>query len=183
MKKLLYSMFLLLMGLSMVSCGDDEWGNEGEAEKQHWYFFGFEEWGPKTKNDVVKDVAQGETLSIPVQFWSERPQNGINAEVEYYVVSTLSLGADFQVVDESGNTLTPEADGGYKMVWPNCAKGVQNIYLKALMGAKGMVVVQTWNPERKGDDKISTTNTVIIDHGDYKVSAFTQNYQLTVNIK
>lgn len=183
MKKLLYCMLMLLLGLSVASCGDDEWGSEGEADKQHWYFFGFQEWGPLNKNDVVKDVTRGDTIAIPLKFWSERPQKGINAEVEYYIVSSLLLGVDYQIVDENGEALTPEEDGGYKMVWPNCAKGVQYVYVEALMGKKGKLTVQTWNPARKDDDKISTTNTVIIDHGDYKVSAFSQNYRLTVNIK
>ncbi len=183
MKKLLYGMFMLLVGLTMVSCSNDEWGNEGEADKQHWYFFGFQEWHGKTANDISKNLQRGETLTVPMQFWSERPQNGINAEVEYYFVSTLLLGVDYQVVDESGNTLMPESDGGYKMVWANCTKGVQNVYVRALQGNTGSIVLQTWNPARVDDDKISTTNTVIVDRGNYKVSAFTQNYKMTINIK
>lgn len=182
MKKLIYGMLMLLAGFTMVSCSDDAWGNEGEADKQHWYFFGFQEWNNKG-NDLTKNLNRGETLTIPMQFWSERPQKGINAEVEYYFVSSLQLGVDYQVVDEAGNTLAPEANGGYKMIWPDCTKGIQNIYLKALNGSKGKVLVQTWDPSRTGDDNISTTNTVIIDHGDYKVSAFTTNYKMTVNIK
>lgn len=183
MKKILYGMLMLLACLTTVSCSDDEWGSEGEKDKQHWYFYGFEEWYKKTANDVSKDLQRGETIAVPMQFWSERPQNGINAEVEYYFVTTLQLGVDYQVVDESGNTLTPEANGGYKMVWPNCTKGVQNVYVKALQGNTGKIVLQTWDPSRVDDDKISTTNTVIIDHGDYKVSAFTQNYKMTINVK
>lgn len=181
MKTAIYSIMMLFALLSTTSCSDDAWGNEGEADKQHWYFFGFQEWNNKG-NDLTKNLANGETLIIPMQFWSERPQQGIHAEVEYYLVSDMKLGEDYQVTDEAGNALTPEANGGYKMMWPNCTKGIQNIYLKALSANKGKVVVQTWDPARTGDDKISTTNTVIIDRGSYKVSAFSTNYKLTVNV-
>ena len=182
MKKLLYCILMLITGFTIVSCSDDAWGSEGESDKQHWYFFGFEQWHKKP-NDIKKDVNQGETLVIPMHFWSERPQNGVHAEVEYFIVTSLQLGVDFQIVNESGTVIAPETDGGYKMVWPNCEKGTQNVYLKALQGAKGKITLQTWNPTRSGDDNISTTNTILIDHGDYKVSAFTQNYKMEINIK
>lgn len=135
MKKLLYCILILITGFTVVSCSDDSWGSEGELEKQHWYFFGFEQWHTKP-NDIKKDVNQGETLVIPMHFWSERPQNGVHAEVEYFIVTSLQLGVDFQIVNESGTVIAPETDGGYKMVWPNCEKGTQNVYLKALQGAK-----------------------------------------------
>ena len=82
MKKLLYCILILITGFAVVSCSDDSWGSEGEPDKQHWYFFGFEQWHKKP-NDIKKDVNQGETLVIPMHFWSERPQNGVHAEVEY----------------------------------------------------------------------------------------------------
>ena len=182
MKKLFYCILILITGFTVVSCSNDSWGSEGEPEKQHWYFFGFEQWHTKP-NDIKKDVNQGETLVIPMHFWSERPQNGVHAEVEYFIVTSLQLGVDFQIVNESGTVIAPETDGGYKMVWPNCEKGTQNVYLKALQGAKGKITLQTWNPTRSGNDNISTTNTVITDRGAYKVSAFTQNYKMEINIK
>ena len=128
MKKLLYCILILITGFTVVSCSDDSWGSEGEPDKQHWYFFGFEQWHTKP-NDIKKDVNQGETLVIPMHFWSERPQNGVHAEVEYFIVTSLQLGVDFQIVNESGTVIAPETDGGYKMVWPNCEKGTQNVYL------------------------------------------------------
>lgn len=53
MKKLLYCILILITGFTVVSCSDDSWGSEGELEKQHWYFFGFEQWHTKP-NDIKK---------------------------------------------------------------------------------------------------------------------------------
>ncbi len=182
MKKYIYGMLVIFASLALAGCDDDSWGNEGEADRQHWYFFGFEQWHTKS-NDIKLDLKRGETLVVPMQFWSERPQQGIDAVVEYYVVSTLQLGADYLVVDDSGNALTPEADGGYRMVWPNCQKGLQNVNIRALEGRTGTLTLQTWNPARTDDDKISSSNTVIVENSNYKVSAFSQNYKMTITIK
>ena len=97
-------------------------------------------------------------------------------------ITIFQLGIDYQVVDESGNALTPEANGGYKVVWENCTKGDKNIYVKALSAKKGSVTVTTWDPSRTGDDAISFTNTYIVKTDSYSVRAFTENYKVTVQI-
>ena len=48
-------------------------------------------------------------------------------------------GTDYIITDENGNILTPEASGAYKMIWPNAKGGIQNIYVKALNGKKGLL--------------------------------------------
>ena len=53
MKKLLYCILMLITGFTIVSCSDDAWGSEGDSDKQHWYFFGFEQWHKKP-NDIKK---------------------------------------------------------------------------------------------------------------------------------
>lgn len=180
MKKILFAMMALVFGLTFTSCSDDDWSTDPALD--HEYFYGFEDWG-KFKNDVKFNIANGEVATIPTHFWSERPQQGINAEVAYYTVSDdLQLGIDYQVVDESGNALTPEANGGYKVVWENCTKGDKNIYVKALSAKKGSVTVTTWDPSRTGDDAISFTNTYIVKTDSYSVRAFTENYKVTVQI-
>lgn len=180
MKKILFAMMALFFGLTFTSCGDDDWTTDPALE--HEYFYGFEDWG-KFKNDVVFNIATGETATIPTHFWSERPQQGVNAEVAYYTVSNdLQLGIDYLVVDENGNALTPEANGGYKVVWENCAKADKNIYVKSLTDKKGKVAVTTWDPSRTGDDAISFTNTYIVKTDSYSVRAFTENHKVTVQI-
>lgn len=180
MKKILFAMMALVFGLTFTSCSDDDWSTDPALE--HEYFYGFEDWG-KFKNDVVFNVANGETAIIVTHFWSERPQNGVNAEVAYYTVSNdLQLGVDYQVLDDNGNELTPESNGGYKVVWENCTKGDKNINIKALSTKTGSVTVTTWNPSRTGDDAISFTNTYIVQTDKYSVRAFTENHKVTVKL-
>ena len=86
------------------------------------------------------------------------------------------------VVDESGNTLTPDASGAYEMVWPNAKKGVQNIYIKTLNGKKGSLRVLTFSPDKKMDvTDVSTTS--IVKTEEYEVRAISENYFVTVVIK
>lgn len=94
----------------------------------------------------------------------------------------LVPGVDFQVIDNDGNALTPDSDGGYKVVWENCTKGNKNINIKALSSKKGNVIVTTWDPRRTGDDAISFTNTYIVKTEKYSVRAFTENYKVTVKM-
>lgn len=63
-------------------------------------------------------------------------------------------------------------------------KGVKNVNIKALDGAEGKVVVQTFDPasdvELSNQDVESTVQT---RNDQYEVRIFTQNYMATVNIK
>lgn len=180
MKKILFTVMALAFGLTLTGCSDDDWSTDPALE--HEYFYGFEDWG-KFKNDVVYNIANGETAVIVTHFWSERPQQGVDAEVAYYTVSeNLQLGTDYQVVDDSGKVLTPESNGGYKVVWENCTKGDKNICVKASSAKAGSVTVTTWNPNRTGDDAISFTNTYIVQTDKYAVRAFTENYKVTVKL-
>lgn len=86
------------------------------------------------------------------------------------------------MVGDNGEVLTPEANGGYKVVWENCTKGDKNINIKALSNKKGSVIVTTWDPSRTGDDAISFTNTYIVKTDHYSVRAFTENYKVTVKL-
>lgn len=180
MKKILFIFVAFIMGLSFSSCSDDDWSNDESLA--HEYFYGFNDWG-KFKNDVVYNIVNGATANISTHFWSERPQSGVDAEVYYYVLSSdLTLGTDFQVVDDSGNVVNAEGNGGYKVVWKDCAKGDKNINIKALSGKTGSVTVQTWDPSRTGDDAIAFENTYIVKTAQYSVRAFTENYKVTVKI-
>lgn len=125
-------------------------------------------------------VVQGQTVAIPTQFFSEQVCN-FDVEVFYFTTGTLALGTDYDIVDEQGNSLLPTVNGGWAVTWPHAQKGGKNIYLKALNGAKGTVVVQTFDP--KGPTDISFENTTISKTANYEVRAFTQNYKVTVAIK
>ena len=63
---------------------------------------------------------------------------------------------------------------------------VQNIYLKALNGAKGDVTVMTFDPkdvDDAGKIKISNSYTPNNITNEYEVHSFTQNYKVKVTIK
>ena len=186
----LMSLLCLLCGcVAFSACDDDEWGNDN-AEKMNEFFFGFQNWG-QLKNDVTFKVSQGSTLEIPVQFWCTGKRS-FDAEAFYYVDSKLTLGTDYQIVDANGSALQPGANGAFVMTWdlksPDTTNNhrVQNIYLKALNGAKGDVTVLTFDPKDVDDSgkiKISNTYTPNNITGQYEVHAFTQNYKVKVTIQ
>ncbi len=172
------------MALTAVSCSDDEWGNDN-PEYANVFYFGFQDWG-KLKNDVTFTVTQGSTVDIPVQFWCQGTRS-FDATAYYYTVSKLAAGTDYQIVDDQGAVLSPNANGAYEMKWDLTSTDttnnhrVQYIHVKALTGAKGDVTVQTFNP--KDTATISNTYTPNNINSQYEVHAFTQNYKVKVTIK
>lgn len=187
--KLMSLVGLLCGGLMFTACDNDDWGNDNE-EKMNEFFFGFQDWGT-LKNDVVFNVNQGSTVEIPVQFWCAGTRS-FNAEAFYYVSSSLALGTDYQIVDANGSPLSQDARGAFVMTWdltsPDATNNhrVQNIYLKALNGAKGDVTVMTFDPkdvDESGKIKISNAYTPNNITSQYEVHAFTQNYKVKVTIK
>lgn len=180
MKRILIA-FFALSALVLASCDNDEWSN-GDPAYEHIYYFGFQDWGT-LKNDVKFDVVRGNTVAIPVQFHSERVRS-YDVTAYYYVAGTAVRGTDYQIVDENGTVLSPDANGAFAMLWPDAVKGVKNIYVKALNGATGTFLVQTSDPNAavpiSNADVASTTNHKT---DDYEVRAFSQNYKVTVTIK
>lgn len=181
MKKTIYILlFFAIWCMTFTSCKDDAWGN-GDPAMENIYYVGFEDWG-QFKNDVTFTVAQGGTVSIPIQFWCEftRPYDVVTY---YYVSGDLERGTDYEVVDEDGNILSPDADGAFSIVWEQAKKGVKQICIKALNGKTGSFYVQTFNPnsdvELTNQDISTTINNVT---NDYEVRIFTQNYRVTVNV-
>lgn len=182
MKHTIYTLFALLCCLTFTSCDNDEWGNDNEA-MAHIYYIGFENWAPKLNNTVTYDVPQGETLAIPMQFYCEFVRS-YDVETYYYVTGSLTRGTDYEVADEQGNVLQPNADGAFTLHWPNAIKGVKNIYIKALNGSKGKFTVQTFNPAADYSlDPNELESTIQHTEKEYEVRIFTQNYKVTVNIQ
>lgn len=178
MKQLIY-IFAAVLAMTVTACGNDDWGNDN-PEMEHVYYVGFADWG-KFKNDLVFNVVQGDTVGIPVQFFSERVRN-YDVTTYYYIKSTtLTLGMDFQVVNADGQVLTPDNNGAYTLQWPKAQKGVQRVIIKALKGTKGKVEIHTFNPN--DPEAISYAHTTNNKTDQYEVRAFTQNYKVTVNIQ
>ncbi|MBQ8521833.1 MAG: hypothetical protein IJ456_10810 [Bacteroides sp.] len=186
MKKILYSL-MALMCFSFVACDDDAW-SDGDPAMEHIYYIGFEKWGyddtKKGNNNVVHyEVAQGETVAVPMQFWCEFVRS-YDVITYYYVTGDLVRGIDYEIVDANGQVLQPNADGAFTLTWPNAKKGVQNVYVKALNGAIGSFRLQTFNPNSSVTlSNQDVSSTIQSQTADYEVRVFTQNYYVTINIQ
>ena len=160
--QLICAFSMMVAGMSLSSCSDDAWGNDN-PETENVFYFGFQDWG-KLNNNVAYSVAQGQTVQIPVQFWCAGSRS-FDAESFYYVDTSLVLGTDFLIVDESGNQLQPDESGAFSMLWKLTGNDttdnhrVQHIFLKALQGAKGDVTIMTFNPKDvDADGKLKISN-------------------------
>ncbi len=168
-----------------ASCGDDEWDYDHSLE--HVYYYGLCNEAFPGGNEKQYNVAQGDTVGVPTQFFSAFTRS-YSPEVYYYTSPVpdadpqLVCGTDYVVVDANGNELTPDANGAYPMVWPNAKQGIQNIYIKALNGQKGSLRVLTFDPN-KTMSNMDVESTVIVRTNQYEVRAFTENYYVTVNIE
>lgn len=203
MKKLMiFLMSVVVCGL-FTACGDDEWGNNNPA-MEHIYYYGLANVNFPGGNELIYNVKQGEIVAIPTHFWSAYKRS-YSPVVAYYTTvggrkitkeekdkdnpvpvpfGDLVCGTDYQVVDKDGNTLTPDANGGYSMTWPNAVQGTQYIYIKALNGNKGRFTVLTFDPAKEKNLSQNDVNTTtIVKTNEYEVRAFTENYFVSVNIE
>lgn len=180
----------IALGSLTTGCQDDDWGNDN-PEMEHIYYYGLGNVKYPGGNELQYNVQQGETIAVPTYFFSAYkrsyspvvtyytspvPQNKSNTEAQ------LVLGVDYQVVDANGTVLSPDANKGYSMTWPNAVQGTQNVYIKALNGQKGKIRVLTFDPS-KTIDATDVSSTVIVTTDEYEVRAFSENYYVTVNIK
>jgi len=162
--------------------------------------------GIGNNNVVFYDVEQGATVAVPMQFWCEFTRD-YNVVTYYWVAPKpagekyvkelktyskddlidyngpeLVCGVDYEVVDENGNKLTPNADGAYEMIWPNAIKGVQNIYIKALNGQKGTFNILTCSPDATTPSSSDVSTTYQHTTDQYSLRIFSQNYRVAINI-
>jgi hypothetical protein len=183
MKKIIALLVMTVTCYTFVSCSKDAW-SDGDPALEHVYFFGFEDVGPlgsnRYKNSVVYNIDRDSTVDIPVQFFSERIRS-YDVTV-YYYVSGLTLGTDYQIVDENNTVLSPAGtNSAFSMIFPQAKKEIKNIRVKALNGATGSFSVLTFDPNAGAishPDNITNSKTE-----NYEVRAFTMNYKVTVNIK
>lgn len=181
MKKILYFILSLACVGMTTSCSEEEWSN-GDPAMEHIYYIGFENWGT-FKNDVTFNVNQGQTVEVPMQFYSEFVRD-YDAVTYYYVVSDLQRGVDYDIVNESGASVQPDGNGAYQLVWPKAQKGVKNVYVKALNGNKGNLTLQTFNPNAGVTlSNQDVESTIQHTESQYEVRIFTQNYKVKVTIK
>lgn len=187
MNKFIYTAVALIASLFLVSCSDDDdWTYDKSLE--HVYFYGPQVWGyddtKKGNNNVVHyDISVGGTAVVPMQFWSEFKRS-YNVTTFYYTTGDLVRGVDYEVVDETGTAIQPDADGAYTMFWPHALKGIQNIYIKSLPGgATGTVTLRTSDPAKEDPKNSDISSTVQSKTSDYEVRVFSQNFKVAINIK
>ena len=190
----------MVMGLStLTSCNDDEWGNDN-PDYENVFIVAFADWGPKSNNDKTYSVAQGSQQVVPVQLWCEGTRN-FDAQAFVYADTNLTLGTDYQVVDENGNALQQNSNGAWVLTWdlrtPDTTNNhrVQNISVKALNGAKGTVTLMTFDPKDVGaDGKLLISNGGTKDDdtqyyvpnnktAEYEVRCITVNYKVAITIQ
>lgn len=183
------SLFILLAALSCVfySCDNEATWPAGETAYEHAYYIGFQDWG-MNNNAIVFTVAKGATQAIPVQFYSERVRD-YDVITKYYVTNTgftgtaaAVLGTDYNIVDSTGVTQTPDANGAYTITWPKAVKGVKKIYIKNITTktTSGSFYLQLFDPAVAAG--ITVTNRMNDSTAVYTVSAFTQNYRRKITV-
>lgn len=191
MRKFVFILMAVTLCGMFTNCGDDEWGNNNPA-MEHIYYYGLDNEAYPGGNEKVYNVAQGQTVAIPSRFWSAFIRS-YSPEVYYYTYSKnedgeilsspeLVCGVDYQVVNQDGEVLIPDENGAYSMVWPNAKQGIQNIYIKALNGNKGMIRVLTFDPKKTMNSSDVSSTTIVLTN-EYEVRAFTENYYVTVHIQ
>lgn len=180
MKKILLIAIPFLCML-LASCEKDHWGN-GDPALEHVYFVGIRDLVGLNNNAVVVNVAQGDTTSVPLQFFSERVRS-YDVVTYYYVGGTLQRGVNYEITDQNGNILTPDANGAFTLTWPKAVKGVQRVYIKAKNAGKGSFTILTSNPNAATPITSADVSTTVNNKTDqYEVRTFSQNYKATVNI-
>ncbi len=187
MKNIFYILIVLFCVLGLSSCGNDDWDYDKSLENV--YFFGPQVWGyddtKKGNNNVVfYDIEQGGTAIVPMQLWCEFYRS-YDVVTYYYLTSeTLALGVDYNVVDENGSVITPDALGAYNFIWKNAVKGVKNVYVKSLPGGGiGTVTLQTAAPNAPIPVNNDLSTTLQSKTADYEVRIFSQNYKVAINIQ
>lgn len=198
-EKTTLAMVMVLGLLALTSCSDDEWGNDN-PEYKNVFIVAFADWGPSSNNDMTYTVRQGSQQEIPVQLWCEGSRS-FNAEAFVYADTELKLGTDYQIVDANGNVLQQNSNEAWVLTWdlksPDTTNNHrrQNIYVKALNGAKGDVTLMTFDPkdvDSEGKLRISNGGTNDDDAtyyvpnnktSEYEVRCITVNYKVKVTIE
>jgi hypothetical protein len=79
------------------------------------------------------------TSLIPFRFISERVRSYDAVTYFWITENGLSAGRDYSVHTENGSTLTPNAQGGYMLNWPQAKKGVQYVKIQRLSTTTGTI--------------------------------------------
>lgn len=199
MKKILFICVTVLL-FGMTGCEKDNIWGDGLPEMEHVYYISFYKTNVNTDALNYEIAANGAarwrintdtwvntnevniSSPIPLQFYSERIRS-YDAVAYFWVAnystvaepSNLVAGVDYTVVTESGTAITLDAQGGYAVTWPQAKKGVQNIKIKRLTSAKGVLRVNTFDSAVGTPNANDIESTVNNKTNDYEVRSLTYN--------
>ena len=166
--------------LFMTGCDvHDSWG-DGRPDLEHTYILFVDQ--PDNQNDFLSyEVAQngdakwrfGTATSgtwqpydekwvakVPFDFRSERIRT-YDVVSYIWIESTLTAGVDYVVSLENGTPMTPDANGGYTLMWPQAKRGNVIVNIKRIQGSpNGTLKVQTFD-RAKGIPVISDMTSLI----------------------
>ncbi len=181
MKKIIGFIVMAVIACCLTSCEKHESWENGRPDLEHVYILLLNQ--PDNQVDWLSyEIAQnGDSrwrfgasatsgtwivsdeqwvASIPFSFRSERVRT-YDVVSFIWVESTLKAGADYVVTREDGTVLTPDANGGYPLIWPQAKRADQSIKIKRIQGSPdGTIKVQTFNPA-KGVPVISDVASLV----------------------
>ncbi len=163
-------LILLLLSGGLFSACEDKSYPAGLQEYEHHYYIVYV---PNNNSAVTVNKAQAGLVKLPVQFYSSftRPYDAVAhyAVVRPNIANPAVLGVDFQIVDKSGNTLQPNSEGKYPLLFPQAKKATDTVYVKLLNNpVPGRRIV-----EINFEDHITP---------DYRVDIFSTAFRRTLNI-
>lgn len=150
MSKLLKKLTLLAVFCTLLCNCTDE--TNGQSEKKYIFYCNF------SINDGMKEysVLQGDTLKIPVSFFSSSVHS-LSPEVLYYIYSAdeenqLIASEDYQILDSTGEIMTPNTDGTYSILWDKVTEGTKYICINSLTDKSGGLCVSVVDPNKLSED-------------------------------
>lgn len=181
MKKIIEFMVIAAVLCCLSSCEVHEIWGDGRPDLEHVYVLlldqpdnqvdwlsyevaqnGDSRWryGASATSGTWKASSEQWVASIPFSFRSERVRS-YDVVSFVWLESVLTAGTDYVVTREDGTVITPDANGGYPLIWPQAKKAVQSIKIKRMQGSpNGTVRVQTFNPA-KGVPVISNMASLV----------------------
>jgi hypothetical protein len=189
MKKIIEFIVIAAVLCCLSSCEVHELWGDGLPELEHVYVLFLDQ--PESEADFLSyEIAQNGdarwrygssatsgtwmvseqwVASIPFIFNSERVRS-YDVVSFIWLESTLMAGTDYVVTREDGTVITPDANGGYPLIWPQAKKAVQSIKIKRIQGSpNGTVRVQTFNRAKGVPVSSDVTSLVNNKTAEYEV--------------
>ena len=169
------NIFLALIALlvfTVTACEkEDPEGPVGDPAFENYYYAGFLPWNNTGTESVFR--TQTTLVQFPVQFHSAYVRD-YDAKAKFTLVSTgivnpAVVGQDFNIVDASGNTITPD-------------NGVYTINFPQAKAQNGAIYVKLLNSSVAGTRRIEL-NIIKNETAQYTVGNFSQAFKRFLEVK